>query len=71
MSNKAFEYVEREMERARSQRDLLVKLINYLASIPSPDYYKPDDYMAGLVAKTWQQKNEIMAPGSGDNSTIG
>lgn len=52
---------QKELERLRSERNQLAELINELALIPAPDFYRQCDYAADLVNKAWQRKNAILA----------
>jgi hypothetical protein len=54
---------QRELERVRAERNQLAALINELALIPAPDFYRTGDYAADLVNKVWQRKNAILAAG--------
>lgn len=53
--------VQKQLDLVTQQRNQLAQIINGLALIPAPDFYKPLDHAADLVNKAWQEKNRILA----------
>jgi len=47
-------------EALRVQRDALWAIIKRLALTPADDFYKPGDYMAGVVNDAWIEGGKIM-----------
>ena len=48
------------LDRVETQRDALAQIINHLASIPAPAFYRPGDWAAEEVAKAWREKNRVL-----------
>ena len=48
------------LNRVITQRDALAQIINHLASIPAPAFYRPGDWAAEEVAKAWREKNRVL-----------